>query len=226
MSGTLLAFALGAASSQSLATVTYLTQNRNLFVHAGSGPANDQTHSAPDFGPYTHSLSADDAPDFDANTTALQSSTLTQSAVQVNSTVHTESFTVAHTSSALSSLQTTFTVDAPTPWNISGDWSVPAFNGNRLTALFRVSLLQNAATLYDVDYFAAVAPATGTLPSTGGILQPGFTYTFTAVLQQSSQQTTPFHDGRLTAALSVIPAAPTSLALLACTGTVALRRRR
>lgn len=214
-----------AAHSDAHASVTYLTQNRSVAGSFTTTGTSTQTVSAPDFAPFNQSVNNFDTISQSGVGAASQGSTLGQTAITNIS--HASGTGGNHFSSGAgaSSFLVTFSVDAPTPWAISGGYSFNFRNGAGGVAQGVMSLnfqQQGGPTLYSSTF----APTTlsGTFAQSGTLL-PGNIYSLGITIQDSCGLALQEGFGDVNATLSFVPS-PSVATLLAPATLVFMRRRR
>lgn len=222
-------------ATMSSGAVSYLTQDRSVVAVAGFGSGPSQTLTAPDFQTFNQTATISDPVNMGGGATATQSSSLEQSHISNGTELSAFDGRQSSRGTARSLFATTFTVDVPTPWSISGSWMFSLFNAPT-AATARGTLIvsleqQGGEALYALNYDSWQMPMNPPILNGvfagSGMLQPGQTYAFTLNMTETVQiiSATSSGTGSFSATLSFVPA-PSAAALLGLGGLIAGRRRR
>lgn len=223
-------FMVAAGAAQG--AVNYSSQARSVYAEAGFGGGVVESFSASDFATFNQTATAGSPPLMNGGATTSQNSSLGQSAISNVSSVQAFDSTQNSLGRSRSLFTTSFSVDAPTPWQLSGSWMFSSQNvptsGVTGTLLVRLEQ-QGGGFLYNLDHNSQLSNpvVTSGVLAGAGLLQPGQTYILTMNMTEFSQVIagTTGGNGSLDATLSFVPA-PSAAALLGLGGLVAGRRRR
>lgn len=224
------------AAATSSGAVNYSSQARSVVAERSfGGNVFSQTFSAPDFFAFNQTAIENDFPNLNTgNATATQNSGLGQTEIRNVTSVAANDGNQGSFGRAKSFFTTTFTVDVPTPWELSGSW---VFSSNNLPTgpahgtLVASLVEQGGGTLYSLNYDSWTGPidpaAISGVFNGAGTLVPGQNYIFTLNITEEMNGLPGnfLGTGSFDATLSFVPA-PSAAALLGLGGLIAGRRRR
>ncbi len=230
--GTVVGLAFTVASSASGA-ITYVSQSRSVNTFsafaAGVSSVPETTQSAPDFAPFSGSVTYRSF-QTDAMASATQESALTALGIQAQGTAYGEAGRQTTLGIGQSVLDVVLSVSEVTFFTLSGNISVGRDTGSAgsqdaSSALVRLTRLSDSAVLFSragvPNGFIGQATYSATF-NQGGVLLPGVNYRFEIDLRAG--RSNQLHTGSYAIALAI--PAPGAFSLLALAGVTLSRRAR